>query len=90
MFDHHARGFEGPCLFDLEGEGEGACEVVFIGWVEWVGCARGRLGGERDAHGLDGLAACDLEERGFGLGGGVAGEELGHAPADGAGFECAC
>ena len=41
-----------------------------------------------DAHGLDCFAACDLEERRFGLRCGVAGEELRHAPADGAGFEC--
>jgi hypothetical protein len=33
------------------------------------------------------LAACYLEQRCFGLWGGVAREELGHAPADGAGFE---
>lgn len=40
-----------------------------------------------DAHGLDGFVAGDLEESRFGLGGGVACEELGHAPADGAGLE---
>ena len=42
---------------------------------------------QRDAHRLNRFAACDLEERGFGLRGGVACEELGHAPADEPGLE---
>ncbi len=33
VFDHHARGFEGPCFFDGEREGESAREVVVVGWV---------------------------------------------------------
>jgi hypothetical protein len=81
VLDHHAGGFERPCLFDRQREGERARELVVGGWLVWA---------QRDAHGLDGFAACDLEERRFGLRCGVAREQLGHAPADQPGFECFC
>ena len=33
VLDHHARGFERPCLFEGQRERERAREVVVVGWV---------------------------------------------------------
>jgi hypothetical protein len=78
VLDHHARGLKRPRFFDGHRERQRARELVVVGWF---------MGAQGDAHGLNRLAACHLEQRRFGLGCGVACKQLRHAPADGPGFE---